>query len=267
MQETEQETSRRQLSAPSGSRANARETGIARTMQILDFLHRHQRPIALAELARKLDAPRSTTYNLVRQLEECGLLEVASDDGRLFFGQKVYLWGLDYIRENALVRRGREMVDALAESTGETAELCMLRSGRYTIVHMCPGARPFRISSAPGLQIPLPWTATGRLLLAGMPQEEIDALVPDDDYVLPDGGRIEKAAFLQEIADASERGYCVSSGLVDAFTKCLAAAVYGADGSVAATLCFVVPIDTPEDRVRQLCAVLMERSREVSLAL
>jgi DNA-binding IclR family transcriptional regulator len=233
---------------------------------MLEFLHANQRAIGIGELAKGLNAPRSTTYTLVRELVEAGLLEMAGDGNRVYFGKKLYLYGMAYMRGNDLLRRGRQEVDTLSRETGETSELCMLQSGRYTIIHSSPGTRPFRISSATGLQIPLPWTASGRLLLAGLDRSRIEAMVTEDDLVLPDGRKIEIDDFIDDIARARVTGYCVTSGLVDAYTKCLAAPVFSAPGRVEATMCLVVPIDTSEARTGELVALLRERAARLSIS-
>ncbi|OHV89983.1 IclR family transcriptional regulator [Mesorhizobium sp. ORS 3428] len=246
--------------------ANSREKGLNRVLHILDFLHANQRAIGIGELAKGLNAPRSTTYTLVRELVEAGLLEMAGDGNRVYFGKKLYLYGMAYMRGNDLLRRGRQEVDALSRETGETSELCMLQSGRYTIVHSSPGTRPFRISSATGLQIPLPWTASGRLLLAGLERSRIEAMISEDDLILPDGRKIELDDFIDDIAKARATGYCVTSGLVDAYTKCLAAPVFSAPGKVEATMCLVVPIDTSQERTSDLVALLRERAARLSIS-
>src|SRR5262245_40157669 len=212
--------------------AGSREKGLTRAFEILEYLHSVQRPVSIGDLARGMSAPRSTTYSLVRSLTEAGLLELTGDG--VYFGQKLYLYGMDYMRGNDLLRRGREEVDRLSRETGETSELCMLQGGRYTIVHSSPGNRPFRISSAVGLQIPLPWTASGRLLLAGCDRAKIEAMVSEADLVLPDGRRLLLDEFLADIAAALKAGYCVTAGLVDAYTKCLAAPVFSAPGHIEA---------------------------------
>jgi len=245
-------------------RDGARERGIDRVLQVFEFLHGQREPMRIGALAKALRAPRSSIYNIVNLLAQAELLEVG-DDGRVFFGKAMYLYGLNYMRENGLVRRGREAVERLSRETGETSELCMLQSGRYTIVHMCQGARPFRISSAPGLQIPLPWTASGRLLLAHLGDAEIRALITDDDLVLPDGRLVAREDFVAAVGEARARGYCVTVGLVDAFTKCIAAPVYGDDGTVEATVCFVVSRDTSEARTEELASLLVTAGRALSL--
>ncbi|PZV38400.1 IclR family transcriptional regulator [Mesorhizobium kowhaii] len=246
--------------------SGSREKGLNRVLEILEFLHTTQRAIGIGDLAKGVNAPRSTTYTLVRSLVDAGLLETAGDGNRVYFGKKLYLYGMDYVRGNDLLRRGRQEVDNLSRETGETSELCMLQSGRYTIVHSSPGTRPFRISSATGLQIPLPWTASGRLLLAGFEQARIEDMVSEDDLILPDGRRLLLSDFIADIEKAEATGYCVTSGLVDAYTKCLAAPVLSGPGKVEATMCLVVPIDTSEERTSSLIGLLRDRAARLSIA-
>lgn len=241
-----------------------RERSVDRILQILEFLHAHGEGIRIGALAKALNAPRSSTYTLVNDLTQSGLLEVAPDDGRIFFGKRMYLYGLNYIRENSLAKRARLEVDRLAKETGETSEFCMLQNSRYTIMYMRPGNRPFRISSAVGLQIPIPWTASGRLLLAGRSRAEIEELIAEEDLVLPDGRRIDIDDFIEAIGAARNDGYCLTKGLVDAVTQCLAAPIYGAEGNVEATICLVLPISLSEEQTAALRDRLLQSSRTLS---
>lgn len=234
------------------SASPVRERGVVRALQLLQALHRHGRPLGVGELARHLAAPRSSTYELVKLLIEAGLLESSGPGGQVFFGRTLYIYGLDYLREHDLLRRGQAEVDRLAAETGETTQLCTRAGGHYTVLHMRPSRRPFRISSDIGTQIPLPWTASGRLLLSHLPEAEIRALLQPDDLRLPGGGEIPLGEFLAAVGRAREDGWCITSGLVDAFTHCIAAPLRDATGHPVATLCFVVPVDTPDARILEL---------------
>ncbi|TIT75071.1 MAG: IclR family transcriptional regulator, partial [Mesorhizobium sp.] len=77
--------------------ANSREKGLNRVLHILEFLHATQRAIGIGELAKGLNAPRSTTYTLVRELVDAGLLEMTGDGNRVYFGKKLYLYGMAYM--------------------------------------------------------------------------------------------------------------------------------------------------------------------------
>ena len=242
-----------------------RERGIDRVLALLDCLHRHGRPIRIGDLARTLRAPRSSTYEIVRTLTEAGLLEIGADS-QVFFGKALYFYGADYLREHDLVRRGRDEVERLARETGETSQLCMLHENKYTVVHMRAGARPFGISSDIGTQVPLPWTASGRLLLSHLQAPAIRAMVKPEDLVLPGGRRIELDEFIESVERTRRDGYCITSGLVDAYTHCIAAPILDQNGHAAATLCFVVPVDTAPDRLVELREILIQSGRSLSLA-
>lgn len=253
-----------QIPEPTALSGSARERGIDRVLQVLEFLHAHGEGVKIGAVAKELQAPRSSIYNLVGSLAAAGLLEINPSDGRVFFGKTMYLYGLNYMRENPLAKRARLEVDRLAKETGETSEFCMLQSGRYTIIHMCPGSRPFRISSAVGLQIPIPWTASGRLLLAQHSPEQIEDLIDPADFVLPDGRAIALDTFQLAIVQARADGYCLTKGLIDAYTQCLAAPIYNMDHQVEATICLVLPIDCSDERVLELRNQLLLAARRLS---
>lgn len=241
-----------------------RQRSLDRLLALLAFLHKHGKPIRIGDLARLLDAPRSSTYELVRLLLEAGLLEQRDSDGTIFFGKTMYFYGMDFVREHDLVGRARSEVDRLAKDTGETSQFCMLQGRFYTVVHMAAGARPFRISSDVGTRIPLPWTASGRLLLGHLSDQEIRDLLPPEDLAVPNGEVVGIDDFIASVRQARSRGYCITSGLVDAFTHCVAAPIFGPNGQVAGTLCFVLPIDTPPSRCDALTDMLVRSGLALS---
>ena len=242
-----------------------RERGLDRTLDLLACLHRTGRSVRVADLARALGAPRSPIYWLVKVLTEAGLLE-SGNGGEIFFGKTLYFYGMAYLREHDLLARARGEADRLARDTGETTQLCVLHERKYAVAYMSAGRRPFRISSEVGTRIPLPWTASGRLLLSDLTPDQIRAFVPPEDLHPPRSEPISMNAFVAAVAEARRQGFCMTSGLVDPFTHCVAAPVRDASGRVVATLCFVVPIDTPSERIESLRHQLLESGRTLSLS-
>ncbi|MBM6593606.1 IclR family transcriptional regulator [Microvirga pudoricolor] len=250
---------------PKSTPAISRGRGIDRVLDLLSFLHTHGRPIRIGDLVKSLNAPRSSTYEIVKTLTDAALLETTSD-GKLFFGKALYFYGTDYLREHDLVRKGRDEVDRLALATGETSQFCMLHDNKYTVVHMRAGARPFGISSDIGTQVPLPWTASGRLLLSHLSAAEIRSQVSGNDLALPNGKEIDLEEFVGAVEEARRQGFCITSGLVDAYTHCLAAPVLDEESKAIATLCFVIPVDTSQKRILELRDILVESGRALSLS-
>lgn len=242
-----------------------RERGIDRVLKLLAFLDACGHPVRVAELPKALGAPRSTIYELVRVLTDAGLLEASGDGNKVFFGKLMYLYGINYIRENDLVRRGSIEVDRLSRETGETSELCVLYRNKQAIVHTHAGARPMGISSEVGAQIPIPWTASGRLLLSHLTDAEIRQLIHPEDLVLPNGRTVEIDAFIADCRSAGGRKVVVTTGLINSFSQCLAAPVIGARGLVEATICLVIPIDIDTERRRDFEEQLAQAGQRLSV--
>ena len=74
--------------------------------------------------------------------------------------------------------------------------------------------------------------------------------------------------FLRDLRLAHDRGYAVTTSLADEFTCCLAAPIPDQiTGRPLATLCFVVPVHTPEERRAELVQLLVDSSRTIAAKL
>lgn len=246
-------------------KGTGRARGIDRVIALMEHLHRLRTPTRIADIARDTGTPRSTVYELVNTLVEARWLELRDNDGAVYFGPAMHYYGSDYLDSVDLIRKARIEVAHLAETVGETAQFCTLEGDKYLVVLNEPGRRMFRISSEIGIKVPIPWTASGRLLVDHLGPEEIRAFIPPEDFTLPDGRTIETGQFLTDIARARADGYVRTTALVDRFTTCLAAPVRDAAGRCIATICFVVPVDTGEEEQEQMIATLKASAEKLSV--
>ncbi len=241
-----------------------RVRGLDRAFEILSFLRERGSPARPHEIAIGIDAPKSTAYELVNALLGNGVLEYADGEGRVFLGRKLYFLGLAYQAHFDLTRECKAYLRELAEVTRETAQLCMLDGNKYTVAMMHEGARPFRISSDVGEPIPIPWTASGRLLVSHMSDDEILAFIPPGDFVLPDGSVLEPATFLAETQKARGERFFSFNTLTDNFTHCFAAPIYQDGTTCAATLCLIAPREDASNNYAQYREALTATARKLS---
>ncbi|CAD6553534.1 IclR family transcriptional regulator [Paraburkholderia metrosideri] len=247
------------MSAPESSRAR----GVDRVVGIFKQLHIARRPMTMRELIEATGAPRSSIYELVAILTEVGWLETASD-GSVFFGREMHYYGSDYATHNDLISRAHQSILALVKRYDETTQLCMLEGNKYTVVLSENSARPFNISSDIGVKVPIPWTASGRLLLGHLSADEIRSLIPGEDFVLDNGVRVELDEFVRDVKLASERGYCCTEGLSNAFRLCMAAPIRDRTGLPVAALCFMTGRDTDPQRRAAMLEDLIQSAKALS---
>ena len=192
---------------------NERKRGIDRVIILLEALLRQRAPMRVGDIARKIGAPRSTTYEIVNRLLEADMLETVGNDGHVYFGRAMHLFGWAYSHHNAHYPRIIEALERLAAESGETVQLCGLRGNKYVVLDSRDSVGPFRISSQVGVEVPIPWTASGRLLLSHMDDDAVRAFIPAEDFRLPDGRVIAEAEFLGDIALAKQQGYSETAPL------------------------------------------------------
>jgi DNA-binding IclR family transcriptional regulator len=218
-----------------------RARGLDRAFHILDFLLEKKCPMRPNEIAVAINAPKSSIYEIINILIENKVLERCDGEGRVFLGRRVYFWGRGYINHFDLAREAKDHLRYLADKTNESSQLCMLEGSKYTVVMMNEGARHFRINADVGELVPIPWTASGRLLISHMTDEQILEFVPPEDFVLPDGNRLEPSQFIDQVRAAAKEGFFSFDSLADNFTHCFAAPVHDEHKRCIATLCLIAP--------------------------
>src|SRR5699024_8287571 len=176
----------------------------------------------------------------------------------------MHYYGMDYISGTPLIQQAQNEISGLADRWGQTAQYCGIEGNKYTVILVDTGRQTFSLSADIGVKVPLPWTASGRLLLGDMSEEAIFQLIPPEDFVLPSGVPIDRDQFLQEIRDARRDGYCCTEGLVNSFSLCMAAPVRGRAGSVVGTICFMTTLDTRGETRRALLEALIDSGKRLS---
>jgi DNA-binding IclR family transcriptional regulator len=243
-----------------------RARGVDRVIDICQQLHLARRPLTMRELIDATGAPRSSVYELVAILTEAGWLET-TPEGEVFFGRAMHYYGSDYAARNDLISRAHQAILALVRKHDETAQLCTLEGNKYTVVLSENSSRPFNISSEIGVKVPIPWTATGRLLLAHLNANEIRALIPAEDFVLDNGQRIAFEDFLRDVERAAQQGYCCTEGLSNTFRLCMAAPIRDWTGLPTAALCFMTSRDTPAEKRAAMLDDLISHAQRLSQPL
>lgn len=225
----------------SGDSVSRRTRGLDRAFEILEFLRVKRQPMRPNEIASEIGAPRSSVYELVNLLLSHGMLDYQGGDGRVFLGRRLYFLGTAYAEQFDLMRECDRMLVRLAEETRETAQMCLLEGRKYTVAMMREGIRPFRISANVGELVPIPWTASGRLLVSHLTDQQITDLIPAEDFVRPNGELMTPADFIAQVRQAGRDGYFTFNSEVENFTHCFAVPIHQADGACIATLCLVAP--------------------------
>jgi DNA-binding IclR family transcriptional regulator len=223
------------------------------TLGILRFLANQASPVPAAGISRSLSLPRSTTYHLLETLMASGFVVHYPDQRVYGLGLAAYELGSGYVRQEPLQRLARRPMADLADRCRNSAHLSVLlgRDVIYVIEERAPG-RP-RLITDVGVRLPAHATASGRAMLAALPQQQVRALYPDKDAfgAADDQVPMSLSALRRVLVEARRDGWASEDGEVTAGLASLAMPVLDGNGYPVAAVAVTFP---QEDRTPQLLA-------------
>ncbi|MGO4675769.1 IclR family transcriptional regulator [Bosea sp. 2YAB26] len=219
----------------------SRVSGIDRAVQILDHLQQEGRAQTAYEVARAIGAPLSTIYAIVEDLLDKSLL-TRTGEGGVWLGPRLYHYGLAYARDLQVITVATHEMHVLAREVGETVQICGRDGGMMVVEAMAEGPGHFVITSRVGTRVPLNWTASGRLLVAGLDEAERAALFRKSAKASPTGRAVtDPTVLLAQSRDALAAGLSIQAGESDYAVACIAAPVLDEAGACPITVSIVLP--------------------------
>jgi IclR family pca regulon transcriptional regulator len=149
------------------------ERGIA-VLQVFS----HERPaLTLSEVARLTGITRATARRILLTLEKLGHVR---SDGRLFsLTPRVLTLGWAYLSSLNLWDVAQPLMEDLVEQTGESTSAATLDLPDIVYVARVPTRRIMTIALGVGTRLPAHATSMGRVLLAALPDDELDRFLAD----------------------------------------------------------------------------------------
>jgi DNA-binding IclR family transcriptional regulator len=201
-------------------------------LAVLSALARQTGPVPAAVLARDLGLPRSTTYDLLGELVAAGFVVHLPEERRYGLGVTAFELGSAYLRQEPLARLARPVLARLVDEVGASAHLAVLhgREVLYVVEDRAPGRPP--LVTDVGVRLPAQLTATGRAVLADLPDAQVRALFPDAGAFVDRHGTGPQSlsALRRVLAETRRLGHAVEDGEVTPGLASVGAAVHDHTG-------------------------------------
>lgn len=244
---------------------------VTRVIQILEALCASPTAIGLAQLTRTLNAPKSSIAALLRGLAEADF--VIPTEGVYRLGPAAYGLGSALLEARRRLQSSnfvREGMVRLAERSGETVLFAVRDSGGDTLtyVDVIESRNTVRFAVSVGDRRPLYCTAGGRVLLATLPDEELQSylqrLKPER---LTTKTETNKRKLTEIIAAARETGVAQTVDQAADGVNGTAAAIRDATGTVIGALIVAAPSSRLQDRGAELTRLVLEEATAISRSL
>lgn len=249
---------------PAGGSARAAE----RTLDILLAFLREGREIGISELSRAVRLPKATVHRLVTVLVSRGFLARDPASARYRIGLTPFRLGTLFLSQTHISQVALPVIHELARQTGETVNLNVVIDRHRVCIEKVESSHDIRHAVELGRPMPLHAGASGKVLLAFLPEEEIRAVIDAGMGRLTGRTIVEPARLWRSLAEIRRRGYAVTSDERVEGASAVSAPVRDGTGRVVAGLTISGPTYrfTPE-RVRRFTALVLDGGRRISAAL
>lgn len=227
-------------------------SSVRRALHALELLATAQGGRGVSDLARELGVHKSSVSRLLGTLQAAGFVDLNSISGRFELGAGVLRLAAIAGDRLELPRVGLPFLRALAERSGESANLSVRRGLFRVAVQEVESANRVRMVAGIGHPYPLHRGAPSKVLLASLPEDEFEKVL---HALPPDESKPRALAELRvRIARVKENGYATSIAENIVGAASVAVPIRGADSTVIAAL--GVAGVTPRWSERQMRALL-----------
>jgi IclR family acetate operon transcriptional repressor len=198
---------------------------VHRALDVLEALASAGGTASLGDLAAACGLPAPTLHRLAGTLADRGYLR-QMPDRRYSLGSRLVPLGAD--AHALLGGRALPVLRALADLTGESANLAVLTQGRAEYVAQAPGRHTMRTFTEVGNRVALHCTGVGKALLAAVPPAQASRLIGTAPLAAQTAGTItDPAALHAEIELTRARGYALDEGEMEIGVRCVAVGMPG----------------------------------------
>ena len=212
---------------------------VERALDILSCFTRNEPVRSLTQIAERVGMSKSTVHRLLATLESKRFITRDKVTG-------LYRLGFRFVEMASLVDKdlqqwAQPFLQRLSEECGETVDMSVLDGSSVIYLYVVESPQRVKIAAAVGQRLPAFCTASGRALLAYLPDDQVEKILAEGlpRYTDKSPGSVE--AVLELLAVTRERGFAVSEREYEEEINAVAAPILGNDNRPLAAIAIVGP--------------------------
>jgi DNA-binding IclR family transcriptional regulator len=253
-------------------RARARRTynitALQRGLRLLGLFAANEKALSASEVAQFSGLPVSTVHRFLANLESAGFLSCDSN-GAYQLGIACVSLGQAARGQLDVRRVSLPYLQELNRRTRETVHLTVRHALSAVYVEKLDSPEPLRIHSRIGAAVPLYCTAVGKVLLAYMPEAELEKTLDQLEIRRLTANTVGNLQELQtQLQRVRKNGFACDLEEHEAHIRCIAAPICDHTASVNASLSVTGPaVRMSNARLRQIAPLILEIGRKISKEL
>ena len=242
---------------------------VSHALDVLEQFRGEEDELGVTELSKRLKLHKNNVFRILATLQSRSYIEQNKSNENYRLGVKCLELGQTFIQQRGMLKQSRAILSALAERSGETSYISILRANEVVYIDAVEASSTVRVVSRLGLHMPTHATAAGKVLIAFDSEEEIRNRFGKELTRYTDNTFRSVEDLLRDLEKVRERGYATDLEEFEMGLRCIAAPVRDYTRKVIGAISVSGPAHRlPDERIEQsIGAELVQFGKELSARL
>lgn len=239
---------------------------VIKAFQILETMSKYNEEMRIKDLAAIMKMEQSTVHRFLLTLEHLGYVEQTEKNGKYRLSLKLFEMGNNLIQSLDLHSQSLPVLHELNKKLGETVHLVVLDKGEAVFVNKLATYPTLVTYSYIGKRSYAHCIASGKVLLAYLPQDELDNILKQKGLPQFTSNTITNVEiFKRHLARIREEGVAYDFGELEPLVNCVAAPVKNHVGHVIAAVSVSGPSNRLDaNRLKEISIDVKEAAKTIS---
>jgi DNA-binding IclR family transcriptional regulator len=198
---------------------------VSHALDVLEEFQGDVDELGVTELSKKLKLHKNNVFRILATLQSRNYIEQNKANENYRLGLKCLHLGQTFIQQRGMLKQAKPILQELAEKTGETSYMSILRGSDVVYLDVVEPTTTVRVVSRLGLHMPLHATAAGKALVAFESEEDLRKRLGEDlkQYTKNTIRNIEE--LFRNLESARSQGYATDLEEFEEGLRCIASPI------------------------------------------
>lgn len=214
---------------------------VERALDVLTCFSSQTPELSMTQISERIGINKSTVHRLLATLESKRFVERDAASGAYRPGIRLLQMAFLALDHNNLRRLVAPLLHDLGSRYRENANLSVLDDTDVIYVDVIESPQRVKLAAAPGERLPAFCTASGKAILALVPEEQVQCILERGMPAYTQNTILSPQAFFENIQDARQQGYALSEQEFEEGINAVAAPLLNSRGGPIASISIAGP--------------------------
>jgi len=241
---------------------------LKKALDIIKFIVKENKPLGVTEIARALSLSKSTTFGILKSLEEEGFALKIDTTKKYMAGSELFELSKRVLRATDLTTVARSFLEKLVELVDESVFLGVREDDTVKVLDVVEPKRELKISSPVGARLRLVSGVVGKIFLSTFDNEQLRTFLTANElrrYTENSPTDVEK--YIAEIELTRARGYALDFEEYLKGIRAVSTLIYSGRFPIGALWVVGFTSSLSDDKLPHVITHLKQTAQEISLRL